>query len=86
VFVEGRFRSRSYTAKDGSTRAVNEVADARVLFLDRAGAPAPGGESEGGGQAPAGGEQAAGGARKRAPVQGGGDRRGGGDDVEELPW
>lgn len=89
VFVEGRFRSRSYTAKDGSTRSVSEVAFARVLFLDRAGAPAPAGESEGGGQpsAPAeGGERAASAARKRAPGQGGGDRRGDGDDVEELPW
>lgn len=97
VFVEGRFRSRQYTAQDGSPRHVNEVADARVLFLDRMGAPQAGGESEG---APAGpdshaGEQRAGAqagapvpARRRPPGPQGGERRAGqgGDDVEELPW
>ena len=89
VFVEGRFHGRSYTANDGTTRFVNEVADARVLFLDRAGAPAgaPAGEqADGGPQAAETGEPGAAAPRKRAGGTSGGERRGNGEDVEELPW
>ncbi len=92
VFVEGRFRSRQYTAQDGSPRHVNEVADARVLFLDRAGAP----QSAEGAVAPdthagdqAGdptGAPAQTRARRPGNPQGGERRVGQGGDVEELPW
>tara|TARA_B100002019_G_scaffold258402_1_gene243113 strand:- start:243 stop:716 length:474 start_codon:yes stop_codon:yes gene_type:complete len=34
-FVEGRFRSSTYTANDGSQRQSNEVTAFRVIFLDR---------------------------------------------------
>jgi single-strand DNA-binding protein len=89
VFVEGRFRSRSYTANDGTPRNVNEVQDARVLFLDRPSQPAP----EGGEPAAQGAEQQGdrGAPAPRRRVGGttggaGGDRKGNGEEVEELPW
>lgn len=45
AYVEGRFRSRSWTGQDGQTRHVNEIIADRVLFLDRPGeAPEPAGE------------------------------------------
>jgi len=34
-FVEGRFKSSTYTANDGSQRQSNEVTAFRVIFLDR---------------------------------------------------
>tara|TARA_X000001036_G_scaffold238692_1_gene222645 strand:+ start:16380 stop:16841 length:462 start_codon:yes stop_codon:yes gene_type:complete len=36
-FVEGRFKSSSYVANDGSQRQTNEVTAFRVIFLDRQG-------------------------------------------------
>jgi len=56
VYVEGRFRSRTWQAQDGSTRFVNEIIANQVLFLDRApqeGA-APAEETGTDGAAPAG--------------------------------
>ncbi len=86
VFVEGRFRSRSYTANDGTTRFVSEVADARVMFLDRAGAPAAAADGDAastpGDAAPRAGAPAP---RRRAAAPGG-ERKADGEDVEELPW
>lgn len=89
VFVEGRFRSRSFTGNDGTPRSVNEVADARVLFLDRA-TQSQGGEPDGPQQQQTG-EQADRPAqfprRKVGGTPGGpGAGKGNGDDVEELPW
>ena len=87
VFVEGRFRSRSYTANDGTPRTVNEVADARVLFLDRPAARP--GEMEPGGQTGSESqERPAQTPRRRAggAAAPGGERKSGGEDVEELPW
>ncbi len=88
VFVEGRFRSRSFTGNDGTPRTVNEVADSRVLFLDRAGQPQ---NAESDGPQQQAGEQAdrpAQSPRRRvggtAGAAGGGKANG--DDVEELPW
>ena len=52
TYVEGRFRSRSWTGQDGQTRWVNEIVADRVLFLDRPGEPEP---AEGEGVAPAAG-------------------------------
>jgi single-strand DNA-binding protein len=37
VFVDGRLRSRPYTAGNGELRAGNEISAFTVLFLDRAG-------------------------------------------------
>ena len=37
VYVEGRLRSRSYEARDGQTRFVNEISLTDVQFLGRAG-------------------------------------------------
>ena len=34
-FVEGRFRSSTYTANDGTQRQSNEITAFRVIFLDR---------------------------------------------------
>lgn len=36
-FVEGRFKSSTYTGNDGSQRQSNEVTAFRVIFLDRSG-------------------------------------------------
>ena len=43
VYVEGRIRSRKYTAQDGQERTSTEINADRVLFLDRRqeAAPAP---------------------------------------------
>ena len=44
VYVEGRIRSRKYTAQDGQERSVTEIRADRVLFLDKRqqdAAPAP---------------------------------------------
>ncbi len=96
VFVEGRLRSRSFTVQDGSTRYVNEVADARVLFLDRMSIPqADAGASS---EAAVPGAQAGNGQERNQAVPAprrrvggtagpGAERRpGSGEDVEELPW
>lgn len=86
VFVEGRLRSRSYTANDGTTRFVNEVPDARVLFLDRP----PSAQADEAAQGSADGQAAPrrrpGGApsgQERRPAPGGAPNS---EDVEELPW
>ena len=36
-FVEGRFKSSTYTGNDGSQKQSNEVTAFRVIFLDRSG-------------------------------------------------
>lgn len=73
VFVEGRFRSRSFVGNDGQTRTRNEVIANRVLFLDR---PGESGDyqvpSEGGYRRPEPGPS------RQAPAEE--------EDVEELPW
>ena len=43
VFVEGRLRLRTWEGQDGKTHAKNEIIADKVKFLDRQGAPAPGG-------------------------------------------
>jgi single-strand DNA-binding protein len=44
VYVEGRLRTRSWDTPEGQRRYKTEVVAERVLFLDRAGGPAPFGE------------------------------------------
>ena len=44
AYVEGRFRSRTWTGQDGQPRVANEIIAERVLFLDR---PSEGGASRG---------------------------------------
>jgi single-strand DNA-binding protein len=88
VFAEGRLRSRSYTANDGTTRFVNEVADARVLFIDRP----PAAQMDDAGPGPGEGQEKPAAPRRRAGGAPGAERRGtggapqNGEDVEELPW
>lgn len=53
VYVEGRLRTRSWDTPEGQRRYKTEVVAERVLFLDRAGVPAPfGDEHEGPHEAP----------------------------------
>ncbi len=54
VYVEGRFRSRSWEGQDGMTRHRNEITANEVVFLDRPG-EGGGGEARGEYGAPAGG-------------------------------
>jgi len=37
VYVEGRIKSNTWTAADGTTRFNNEIVASQVLFLDRSG-------------------------------------------------
>ncbi len=48
VFVEGRFRSRSWEGQDGVTRHRNEITANEVVFLDRAGEASGGDEARAG--------------------------------------
>ena len=45
TYVEGRLHSHQWEGNDGQTRFRNEIIADRVLFLDRAGAGEPTGES-----------------------------------------
>lgn len=74
VFVEGRFRSRSFVGNDGQQRTISEVIANRVLFLDRPG--------EGGGDHQAPPE---GGYRRPEPSRSR-PAQAEEEDVEELPW
>ncbi len=78
VYVEGRFRSRSYQGNDGQMRHVNEINLTDVQFLG-SGGRGPGGE----GAAPY--ERDAGG----TGGSGGGGMEGGGppsDEIDDLPF
>ena len=86
VFVEGRFRTREYEAKDGTKRTSLEITADNVIALERRGRDeeggfgGPGGSSGGGGPSGPGGSAGGGG--------GSGQGRSAADDTEidELPF
>jgi single-strand DNA-binding protein len=87
VFVEGRFRTREYDAKDGTKRTSLEITADNVIALERRGrdeegsfgAPGGGGSSSGGGGAPGGGGSEGGPVRPtRAPADD--------TDLDDLPF
>ena len=80
VFVEGRFRSRSWVGQDGQTRSRNEINAFNVQFLDR---PQGGGYSGPPGEA--GGYSGGGGGGYGADgdfYDGPGES----SDADDLPW
>jgi single-strand DNA-binding protein len=87
VFVEGRFRTREYDAKDGTKRTSLEITADNVIALERRGrdeegsfgAPGGGGSFAGGGGAPGGGGSEGGSVRPtRAPADD--------TDLDDLPF
>jgi single-strand DNA-binding protein len=64
VFVEGRFRTREYDAKDGTKRTSLEITADNVIALERRGR-----DEEGSFGAPAGGGASSGGDTGAAPVR-----------------
>ena len=78
VFVEGRFRTREYDAKDGTRRTSLEITADNVIALERKGRDDEGSFAAAG--ATAGSAAAAGG----PPSGGSGGSRGGGFDDGEL--
>ncbi len=85
VFVEGRFRTREYDAKDGTKRTSLEITADNVIALERRGR-----DEEGSFAAPAGGFDRPAGAPAGAPAGGGAvspTRRPADDtDLDDLPF
>jgi single-strand DNA-binding protein len=79
VFVEGRFRTREYEARDGQKRVSLEITADSVINLDPR---VREGEGEGAFAAPSGGFGGGGGEPAVRPTRGPGDA----DDLDDLPF
>ncbi len=95
VFVEGRFRTREYDAKDGTKRTSLEITADNVIALERKSRDDDGGEFGSSGPASAPQRPAGAGAATGAPAGAGSPRGGGGGgggfddgpgDLDDLPF